>query len=85
VQDNGGLVFADPEYINSSLVRINSRYPNAISGYRLAPGESVMLNYTGDLDLSNNTAVVLSPSNKYKIVVLGDFIFHTLTNATLNR
>lgn len=82
VQNDSMLQFADPQYVAGSLQRVNFTYPYATSGYKLAPGQSVTLNFSGPLRLNNNLEVTMSPGSTYKISVLGDFIVGLTENVT---
>jgi hypothetical protein len=82
VGQNGTLSFANPDYLPTSLERINYVYPYDTSGYTLGPNSSVTLTYSGGLDISNSTEISLIKGTSYKISVLGDYVAHLSVNVT---
>ncbi len=82
IENNSSLDFANQQYMQSSLERINYTYPYATSGYKLLPGQSVTLNFTGSLLLGSNLSIGLTKGYRYKIAVMGDQIVHLVTNVT---
>jgi DNA-binding transcriptional ArsR family regulator len=80
IGQNGSMAFTDGTYLASSLTRINYSYPYDSSGYALNPDQSVTLNFSGPLPISNSTYIELINSVNYKITVLGDHVGHLVTN-----
>ena len=82
IDENGTLDFADPQYIQSSLERINQVYLYATEGYVLAPNSSVTFSYSGKMAVSNSSDIALINGTRYKITVLGDLISSLSRNVT---